>query len=271
MSSFPSRMTAAPQTLAPCLLVLLLLSLTPGCATRGLAPPPLPASSLWQSFELRRDAAGQALMGLKASASLHYEDKQKQNRIMLLLWGSPTLPLRLDLSAGFGTTFAMVSETETGWSGYLPEKNIVYQSRDAQLGQNVLGIELPFTLRELAGVAAGTYTGLAPVEFIKARPAPNGGWSYTFKSGSPVTSLTLDGEGKPVVFAGRLKGRDWTMTLSQHGQDAASAPETITIRLGKVISAVLRIKRLERMSTPWPDESLALKLPPGTVVSILDL
>lgn len=266
-----SRVPPAVRAFAPSwLLMLALLMLLPGCATRTIAPPPVPASNLWQTFMLQREAAGQSLLGLKALASLHYEDKNKQNRVMLALWGSPDLPLRLDLSAGFGTTFAMVRETKSNWSGYLPERNILYQSRDAQLGQNALGLELPFTLKELAGVAAGTYAGLAPATFAQARPASDGGWSYSFRSGSPVTSLTLDGEGRPVVFAGRLSGREWTMTLSEHGQDTPRAPGTINILLGKTISAVLRIKSLERSATPWPEDSLGLKLPPGTIVTTLD-
>ncbi|BBD07872.1 uncharacterized protein DFE_1146 [Desulfovibrio ferrophilus] len=180
-------------------------------------------------------------------------------------------PLRLDLSAGFGTTFAMVRETNSGWWGYIPEKNTIYESQDARHGQSALGLDLPFTLRELVGVAIGSYNGLVPSEFMQAEPTSDGGWIYFFAPNSQVTSMTLDGEGKPVVFAGRLSGKDWTMTLSRHGEDATAAPEKINILLGKDVTAVLRIKQLERRSTPWPDESLVLKLPPGTVITPLDL
>jgi len=248
--------------------LLFALALAAGCAKHAV-PPPAPAAELWQAFEARRAEAARGLAGLKATASLHYSDPQRKNRVTLSLWGDPRLPLRLDLSAGFGSTFAMIREARGGWSGYLPERRTLYTSDSAQHGQAALGLDLPFSLKELAGVAAGTYAGLAPKDFETAEPAADGGWTYTF-SGASVTSMTLDEAGRPVVFAGRSSGGDWTMALSQHGEDAPAAPGKIAIQSGGEASAVLRVKTLERQADPWPAAALALTPPPGTAVTRLD-
>lgn len=261
--------SGARRVLALALGLCLMLGLA-ACAGKGPTAPPAPAAELWKTFAQRRAEAAADLAGLKATASLHYADLTRKNRVTLTLWGSPDLPLRLDLFAGFGSTFAMIREGDDRWQGYLPEKETLYIGRDARSGQNALGFTLPFSLKELAAVVTGSYGGLVPQDFEAASLAEDGGWTYAFSGNGPVTSMTLDEAGRPVVFAGRLHGRDWTMTLSRHGEDAPAAPGKISIHSSPETTAVLRIKTLERLTTPWPEAALALTPPPGTMITSLD-
>ena len=262
---------AIPRDTRHALLAVLALTLAAGlwgCAHgRGAAPAP-PADGLWRTFEQRRADADDAA-GILATASLHYADAGKSHRLTLKLWGAPALPLRMDLAAGVGTTVAMLLEESTGWTGYFPSEEAAYAGPDALFGQQALGMDLPFTLRELAGMVTGTYAGFAPISYETGEPAPDESARYVFAPVGPVTRMTLDAQGRPVVFAGRLHGRKWTMTLSRHRETPSAPPGRIDISMEPDTRATLRIKRLERRTTPWPGTALKLPLPPGTAITPL--
>lgn len=255
------------RSAAPWAALVLTLALSWGCAHVGVGPS---GGDLWRTFQDRRALAARDGAGILAAGSLNYSGGGQSHRLTLRLWGAPELPLRLDLAAGIGSTVAMLREESGGWVGYFPSEGAAYASKSALFGQRSLGLDLPFTLRELAGLALGTYRGFAPARYEAAEPAEDGGTRYELPSGGNVAGLTLDAQGRPVVFAGRLRGRNWTMTLSRHGEDPAAPPARIDIALEPDVRAVLRIKRLERRATPWPDAALELPLPPGTAVTPLE-
>lgn len=245
--------------------VALLISGLWGCAGRtGVG---VPVHQLWEAFSQRR-AAAQGAAGVLATASLHYARNGKSHRVTMKLWGAPNLPLRLDMAAGIGASVAMLRESADGWTGYFPSEGAAYESASALLGQRALGMDLPFTLHELAGLAMGTYTDFAPDTFDAAIPMPDGGARFTFGPKNAVTSMTLDAQGRPVVFAGRLRGRQWTIALSRHRESEAAPAARLDISMEPDTRATLRIKRLERRDA-WTDDALALPLPPGTTVTPL--
>lgn len=237
-----------------------------GCAKRGGS---VPARQLWETFSQRRAGAAGAA-GILATASLHYAEGGKSHRVTLKLWGAPDLPLRLDMAAGIGAAVAMLREGAGGWAGYFPSEGAAYESRSALRGQRALGMDLPFTLRELAGLVTGTYAGFAPDGYAAATPLPGGGARFEFARGGSVTGMTLDAQGRPVVFAGRLNGKPWTMTLSRHDEGPSARALRLDISMEPDTRATLRVKRLERRDEAWADEALALPLPPGTTVTPLD-
>ncbi|WP_461210542.1 LolA-like protein [Desulfocurvus sp. DL9XJH121] len=268
MSSGAPRSPFATALAAPVLAVLILAALLGACAHAPQGPGADPGA-LWKAFSERRAGAG-GEVGILAAASLHYSGPDASHRMTLRLWGAPGAALRLDLNTGLGSTVAMLREEPGDWLGYFPSDNAAYTSRNPLFGQRVLGMDLPFTLRDLAGLVTGTYAGFAPDGYRAAAALPDGGVRYALEPGSAVTAMTLDAEGRPVVFAGRLRGRTWTMVLSGHAETGAAAPEKIDISLKPDVRAIVRVKRLERRPSPWPGAALDLPLPPGTTVTPLD-
>lgn len=280
----PARTRPAPQAgrvlAALAALVALGLGLW-GCGPKPLREDSPPAAALWAAFSDARARADGLTRGFSASGSLNYAGPDKSMRVELELWGNPgdgppggrrdRHALRLDMSAGFGTPVALWREDARGIEGYFPGERTRYVHADPRAGAARMGLGVPLSLGDLAALVCGSYAGLVPARYDAARPAPQGGYVYEFSGPQPVSSLTLDAAGRPVVLAGRLHGVAWTLEAGAFDEAAAlPEPRRLALRTASA-TAIMRIKRLERREAPWPGDRLALAVPEGTRTVPLEL
>jgi hypothetical protein len=276
----------APARLAVPLLLLALAAALWGCgpkAPRGDSPP---AEALWAAFDTARHAARRATTGFSAAGSLNYAGADgKAMRVEFLFWGNPdggesvTVQrpelrpvLRLDTSAGFGTPVALWREDARGIEGYYPGEGTLYAHADPRAGAARMGLGVPLALGDLAALVCGGYDGLVPARYQSVAPTPEGGFRYEFSGALPVSSLTLDATGRPVVLAGRLRQTAWTLELGTFDEAAAlPEPRRLALRTESGSTAIIRIKRLERRDAPWPADRLALAVPEDTRIVPLEL
>ncbi|MDY7001556.1 MAG: hypothetical protein SVS15_07225 [Thermodesulfobacteriota bacterium] len=226
----------------------------------------MPADALWKRFQTEQENPSKNAPGLSATASLNYKSPEKKTRVLLKLWGNLEYPLRLDLLTGFGSPIAYFREDDYGRLVYVPSAETAFFYRDPEDAALWPGEALPFSLQETALIAAGRFERLLPETFTRAKPAPDMGWQYLFSETGRVRSLTLDGKARPVRVQGVFQDRPWTLLAQDHGRDESGeipGPEKLTLEF-RDASAVLRIKKIEPKQKPWPEEALALKLPPGT-------
>jgi len=274
------------RTLAALAALALALALW-GCGPKALREDAPPAAALWAAFDGARTRADGLTRGFSASGSLNYAGPNKSMRMELELWGNPgdgplgpgtpgqgrqRQTLRMDMSAGFGTPVALWREDARGIEGYFPGERTRYVHADPRAGAARMGLGVPLSLGDLAALVCGSYAGLVPAHYTAVRPSPDGGYVYEFSGPQPVSSLTLDAAGRPVVLAGRLQGVAWTLETGAF-DEAATLPEPrrLALRTGDGATAIVRIKRLERRPAPWPGDRLALAVPEGTRTVPLEL
>ena len=128
---------------------------------------------------------------------------------------------------------------------------------------------MPFTLRQMALLAAGAFKELVPKTFSRTQAVPETGRRYLFAETNRSRSLTLDWNARPIQVQGVFQGRPWRLRIHGCNQGQAGefpGPEKLTLELQPDSHAVLRIKKMERKPEPWPEKALLLKLPPGTKI-----
>lgn len=252
------------------LVMSLILAMMTGCAKPRTAPlMQKDALALWQTFAAQQRALP-ALSAIETTASISYRGKDQSGRASLKLWGQVDTLLRMDISAGFGTTVASIRETHTSILSYIPEMRTAYIGQRGQVGTGS-GMTLPFSLSELTLLMAGHYLAIMPKTFIDTHLRPDGTREFTFAS-DRVTSITLDGAALPVEISGLHQNKHWTLRLERYtdGTDAARRARRLNLRTTPNERVVLRVKRVESLSREWPREALELPLPPGTVTRPMD-
>lgn len=249
--------------------LVLSIAMLAGCAAKAPLHQP-PAARAWDIFQQRRHMAERSFSALSASASINYKSPDRSGRLKMRLWGDSSLPLRMDLSAGFGTTVAMWREDADGWICFFPTDNVAYYNHDVRTGMRMAGLDIPFSLRELTGFISGTFSSMIPDEYEKIEATEDGGWTFFFAPGKFVNTMTLDAQGKAVLFAGRLQGRKWSLNLARYTLEGdIETARKLTLALSPGVSAVVRVKQLAPKTAPWSKDSLSLGLPAGTQVRSL--
>jgi len=251
----------------------LVLALSLGaCAPKIQQDQILPADAVWALFSQGRNAARLSTAGFVAAGSMNYAGPDKSMRVVLEFWGNPGYPLRMDMSAGFGTPIALWHENAKGIRGYFPQERKLYTHGDPRAGAARMGLGIPLSLFDLAAMICGTYDGLVPKGYSAANPMDEGGFRYEFYGQGPVSSLTLDATGRPMVFAGQLQGHGWTLEASNFDQESALPdPRRFLLTMKSGVTAVIRVKRLERRTAPWVASALKLEVPPGTLIVQLEM
>jgi len=233
-----------------------------GCAPRqqagtpGEAPQP---QALWSALM----ASGAQAQSFTLSASLALQSPQKSARLLVRFWGNLERPLRLDLSSGMGQTFSLWREDSLGWLAVYPGANQAFTHTSTREALARLGMPFPFGMKELAAVSVGRFSLILPGSYTGVKKNPNG-FVYSFPASSPVASITLDFEGKPIHLTGRGV-EPWNVELADFAPpEAGRAPlaQRITLTTPGGVQAVLRIKKLELGAEPMPPQSLELVLPP---------
>jgi len=248
-------------------LALALVILAGGCAAKTPPETENEARSVWTKF---RAAADTPWKPFSVQASLNFTAPGRSHRALLKLWGDPGYPLRLDFAAGMGQTFSLWREDASGWLAYYPMSATAYTHPDTRKGASMLGMPLPFSLRELAAVICGRFGEFVPKQYQSVK-AKAGGLEYALSGDPRLSSVTLDPAGRPVGLAG--KGIEpWRVEFSDY-QDTGGRelPQMIVVTTPGGLKGVLRIKKYDQRADPWPKGALDLPLPDDTTVYPLDL
>lgn len=253
--------------------ILLFATMTASCAT---APEPAamdPAEATWQDFLDKRRELRNEIRAIDVKSSINLNTPERKTRLIINFWGNLDYPLRLDLTTGFGAPVAYSREDGLGFTAYDPNSQTAYLSENSRRGAKILGLTMPFDLKDLASLAAGTFLDLLPENYTRAEPADTGGWKYHFGEKSEVSAAVLNPGGRLSALSGAGEKGPWVMVLKDYAENTPygeSRPEKLVFRAGEDVKAILRIKDMRRMAEAWPEESLELPLPPGTRTKILE-
>ena len=246
--------------------VAFILVLLAGCMVR---PPqvPIPADRPWRAFTAQMMAV-EEIPGFSARMSITTISGDGGHRMTAEFWGTPTLPLRLDLQAGIGRTVSMIREDGLNLQAYVPDSNRVYHHPDSKTGITLLGLDTPFSLAELAGIIAGDWARIIPADFSRALSAEAGTRRYEFDTDPRIAAVVLDDTGRVLQVAGR---KGWTLLLEQFPDPPARRPVAgrLTVTGGNGDRLVIRIKSFSLRSEPWPENALDLEVPENAVYMLL--
>lgn len=230
--------------------------------------PPADVDTAWKAFSVQYLKPLES-SGIKAKASFLFSRKvpEKQSgRLTVELWGELARPLRMNASAGFGKTVALMREDRSGLTAYYPDRETAYWCQDPVVASMALGLPLPFSLRDLAMLAGGSFDTIVPDRYAigmiqKDRP------TYTFPEG-PVALLQTDSLGRPLKLEGEVRRGEnsikWKADID--GYDEGPEPERIVFTFDTGDRGVLRIRNRDLTIEPWSKESLELDLPDKTVI-----
>lgn len=255
-----------PGWIVPVGLILLSL-LFNGCLFRPGLEEPLPALSLgtvWKRFQTVQPDVSLLDQGCRLKASLNIFSPQQSHRISLELWGNYALPLRLNLSAGFGRALALWRVDQNQWLGYVPQQQQAYTHPDSRVGIQRMGMDSPFDIQELLFLLTGQWKALIPSTFQGGRYLEGQGYLYQMAPNDRFSELLLDRSGLPRVLRG---GSDnpWQMQFSEYvQQEGRLIPLKIHLRNAEQEEVLIRIKSLELARKPWDDAKLELNLPGDT-------
>ncbi len=236
------------------LVVTVILLFLVGCAGQMQLKDPTVATRIW-------DALHPALTetALKASFSLQMETKERNARLLGLAWGYASSLVRLDLSSSAGANVAMIRETPSLWTAYLPSENKAYHHADARVGLDLFNIPVPCDARQVCKLLLGDFASVLPDEFDKVGSVRSGKIRYTFRS-SDVEYLETD-ESMESIF---IKGRsEWSLLCEKPSERTLPSGgklfDKYTFTSGEDV-AIMRIKSLQT-GTIWQQADLDLKLP----------
>lgn len=265
------------RTLCTALVLLLVLGMS-ACAPKRpaeLEPGVSPemrffrlAQERWDTFQNRMQAGREGPLQFQAKASLNYASPSSSHRVVLDFYGSTDLPLRLDLTAGIGATIALWREDAIDFTAYVPDEKTAFHFPDSKQGMAAFGLPLPYGLQDLAQLITGRWSALVPEEYESAvavnENRPEGPIRYTLRGPGGTFQLTLDEEALPAAYTSPGAG-SWELTFSNVEKGPAGmTPGRIRMVRSPQEKALLTLKELTLRDEPWPDDALALELPPGT-------
>ena len=205
------------------------------------------------------------------SAAMHYSGPKDKGRIIIQFWGNLAYPLRLDLQTGLGQTLSYWREDANGFTAYLPDKHSAYLHKDGRLGMAAFGIQLPFTLKQMALLLNGAWSELTPEHYTTVRPVKDKGYLYHFTAFDQTYSMIIDLTGKPLEM--RTPGPEpWHVAFSgvMELPGLEKLPKKITMTQTTNQKAVLVLKKLQQTPQPYPEDKLELELPPDTDIFLLE-
>jgi outer membrane biogenesis lipoprotein LolB len=272
-AAFMAAPARTPFT-ACCMLLALGLLLLSGCP-KGVKPPVHKTSDpapVWNRFieESRAQAKADQTKAFSLTAGLHYAGPKNSSRVNIRFWGDLDGASRIDLQTGMGQTLGFWHEDERGFTAFIPDKNTAYLHSDARRGIAAFGVALPFTLRELGLLLNGRWSGLFPETYVAARAVPGKGFSFAVRQGDQDFTLLLDAEGLPMGMT-TAGAESWKLEFSDYDPAAPRLPKKIVMTREPGEKAVLVIKKLEQLSTSWPEQKLKLDLPPDARIEDLGL
>ena len=254
------------------------------CATKSppvpeVAPPtveehtPGEAKLAWYAFVARTAKVADSIGPFRLSTSLRYTDAGGgSTRIATLLWGNGDTvhphPLRLDLSAGIGTTVAAIREADRQFMAFVPDEKTAYISEEGNRSLVSFGVPIPLTLADLTLLL----TGRAGVLFLPPNVAADAtppfesitenGVRFRLDSAPLAGFLELARNGAPLSWQELAEG-GWHIAFESSETDPL-VPRRIKISHPKGYSALIVVRELEKAETKFTAAQLGLTLPAGT-------
>ncbi len=195
------------HSLAVCLTrlfcLILLVSLC-ACAARQQPVDPAMAGNVWQSM-LARSATEKA--PYRDNMSLRFGTEGNTRRVLAIIWGNGEDDLRLDVSAGVGTTVAMLHQKGQEFLLYAPMEQKAYFHEGESSPLLKLGLPLPFDLFRLEALLHNRWAQV----FGKTWQETSGhskGIAYALQEGIGGT-LVLDAQGMPVLW----ENKNWSIAF----------------------------------------------------------
>jgi hypothetical protein len=265
----PGRTSLLVHSAALLCCLLLAGLLLAGCAPK-MRPPleEMPsADRLWKRFQDRiRAKAATKAAGFRVKASVNYASPEESHRVVLSMWGNDPLPIRLDLSSGFGSPFSMWRLNDDGWLAYLPDRERAFTHASSRLGAARLGLETPFGLQTLGRILTADFQAVVPKGYSSSGTAPEAAYRYHFSSDPLLDSCLLDRRARLVELVGRSP-RQWKLHFEDHElRQGRIVADRLSLSSEAGYTSVLHLKELVLRSEPWPNSSLQLDLPEDTLI-----
>lgn len=223
------------------------------------------AEAAWDRFAALAERARAVSGPFELSATLYYSGKEDSQRVSVYLWGNggeTPLPLRLDILMGPGSVIAQAREDERGLFIYVPRDNLVYHAKENGLAS--FGVPVPFSLEDLAALAAGRFGDVfvPSGEAIPSAPeaaAKDGGFEFPV-DGPLAGRLTLSPEGMPAAWAG---DGGWRMAVDYWPDSTRTTPRKLHVtHTGG--EATLIVRELSHPDKPFTPAQLRLDVPRNT-------
>jgi hypothetical protein len=196
-------------------------------------------------------------------ASLDYSGPETGHRSTFELWGSPGLPLRMDLKAGLGITVSMLRIAENEVLAYYPRRETAYTARSSRQAFQALAFACPLGLQDLAVILTGQAAAALPPSYAQAESEADGQTAFRFAASGPVQSMRVDRQGRIISMSGQ-RPYPWTLQVADYEQVNGPVVAHSYRLKTDTHTALVRIKKLRFRSFPWPENALSLPLPEGT-------
>ncbi len=227
--------------------------LVAACAPKE-APLERPPEVVWEDFWAQSTNYDQE-ESFMMQVSVNFYTQEESRRFQASLWGNTDYPVRMDLSAGFGQTFAMWLEDGLQWQAYFPRENTQYVHHDGSQGATMLGYPTPLNLQETSMVLLGSFQDLLPKEYHHVESRDHK-WEYHFEN-HRVQKAVLNQEGK----LQKVVGEEWEVKFQDPEMDGEHFYfSKLEMQLSRDKQAVIRIKSLD-LDRDWDEGQLALELP----------
>ncbi len=228
----------------------------------------------WQGFVARANAEEINTGPFRIAASLRYTPHSGESaRVSALLWGNGSAanpyPLRLDLIAGVGNVVAKIREDEGSFLAYAPSEHTAYFHPRNQRTLVSFGVPIPLGISDLTLLLTGRSGELflpgdgpirtaMPAEFTST----DKGFAFTVRGAEVSGILELSSSGIPLSW--REEHREgWTITF-EPGAKNPLEPHRLRIEHPRGDSALIVVKEITHLDTPFTEAQLDLVLPPGT-------
>ena len=251
-------------------LSLFLLQFFVGCTTSKTkdflpTPPDIEDSNIWSKFKNKQSYKINNQKAFLVKGSMDISTPEENRRMNFTFWGNFSYPLRIDMQAGFGTTFALWRISEQKWKAYFPGQNTAYTHSDPVQGTARLGFPIPFSFKKLALILNGYWKEIIPDDYSKAKYITNRNcWEFYFQSHNIIHSLKLDKNAYPIEIKGKLP-YNWTVSLKKYFQNKNQAiPRRLVLDINQKYQSTITIKDKESRTQNWPIQSLELNLPENT-------
>lgn len=233
--------------------------------------PHISGEKMWKLFGETQATNSSSFRAFSLRASLNLFSPEGSHRISMKMWGNFILPLRIDLSAGFGTRFSLWKVTDQQWLAYYPKQQKAYLHPNSRSGAARLGFDSPFDLQELAFILTGQWPKLIPDQYQRYSFLSNKGWCFYFSQEEHhISSVVLDHKARVRSISGS-KPYQWEIQFDNYeSMEEFSLAKKIVLTTDKDQKVILNLKDIDFKEHKWSKSALKLNLPKDTIFLPLD-
>lgn len=226
----------------------------------------------WHAFVVRSQQVESSTGPYRITATFRYKlPDVSSTRVSALLWGNGRIttpyPLRLDLSAGLGTTVANIQETDQQFLAYSPEEKTAYH-HPGKSSLLAFGVPVPFSLGDLSFILTGRAGKLfLPADASADTPPEYSGYTengvlFTVQNAPLPGVLELAANGAILSWEG-LAGNRWRIEFTTE-TTSPLLPIRVRISHPKGYEAIVTVKDLTKRQQPFTTQQMSLVVPSGT-------